>query len=109
MTQRARFVFQAPPKNLAQLEHLIVVDRNITYADGTRQLPRPAEGAKVAGRGVAVNNHHAVLVLPSINFRHQVTDLLVIIVGRLATFREIVLHIWPTVEGRGMILGLGHD
>jgi hypothetical protein len=52
MTQRARFVFQAPPKNLAQLEHLIVVDRNIAYADVTRQSPATAEGAKVAGGGV---------------------------------------------------------
>jgi hypothetical protein len=60
MTQRARFVFQAPPKNLAQLEHLIMVDRNIAYADGTRQLPSTAEGAKVAGRGVvAAIIHHA--------------------------------------------------
>jgi hypothetical protein len=59
MTQRARFGFQAPPKNRVQLEHLIVVDRNIAYADATRQSPSTMEGAKVAGRGVvAAIDHH---------------------------------------------------
>jgi hypothetical protein len=41
-TQRARFVFQAPPSTLEQLEHLSVVDRNIAYADSTRPQPRGA-------------------------------------------------------------------
>jgi hypothetical protein len=38
-TQRARFVFQAPPNNFQQLEQLVVLDRNITYADKTRETP----------------------------------------------------------------------
>jgi hypothetical protein len=33
--QRARFVFQAPPSSLLQLEQLAVVDQNIPYADRT--------------------------------------------------------------------------
>jgi hypothetical protein len=37
-TQGARFVFQVPPSNFMQLEHLIVVDRNIAYADKTRKM-----------------------------------------------------------------------
>jgi hypothetical protein len=35
--QRARFVFQGPPNSFQQLEHLVVVDRNIAFADKTRQ------------------------------------------------------------------------
>jgi len=35
-TQRARFVFQAPPSTFAQLEQLAVVDRNVIYADSTK-------------------------------------------------------------------------
>jgi 16S rRNA G966 N2-methylase RsmD len=35
--QHARFVFQDPPFTFIQLEHLIVVDRNIMHADQTRQ------------------------------------------------------------------------
>jgi hypothetical protein len=35
--QRARFEFQGPPKSFKQLEHLVVVDRIITFADNTRQ------------------------------------------------------------------------
>jgi hypothetical protein len=35
--QRARFVFHSPPNNFQQLEHLIVVDRNIALSDNTRQ------------------------------------------------------------------------
>jgi hypothetical protein len=34
-TQRARFVFQAPPNNFKKLEQLAVVDRNIPYSDET--------------------------------------------------------------------------
>jgi hypothetical protein len=39
--QRARFVFQAPPISYAQLELLVIVDRNITYADAVREVPVP--------------------------------------------------------------------
>jgi hypothetical protein len=60
MTQIARFVFQAPPKNFEQLEHLVVVDRNMAYAEGTRQPRSMMEGEMVAGRGVvAAIDHHA--------------------------------------------------
>jgi hypothetical protein len=38
--QRARFVFQPLPTTLAQLEHLIVEDRNIAYADSIRPQSR---------------------------------------------------------------------
>jgi hypothetical protein len=34
--QRARFVFQGPPNNIADLEQLIVVDRNFMFADQIR-------------------------------------------------------------------------
>jgi hypothetical protein len=30
-------VFQTPPHKFQQLEHLVVVDRNIAFADQTRQ------------------------------------------------------------------------
>jgi hypothetical protein len=36
-SQRARLVFQGPPTNFKHLEQLIIVDRNITFADQTRQ------------------------------------------------------------------------
>jgi hypothetical protein len=32
-TQRARFVFQAPPSTFLQFEQLALMDRNVTYAD----------------------------------------------------------------------------
>jgi hypothetical protein len=35
-TQRARFVFQVPPVCLTELEQLVVLDRNIAYADSVR-------------------------------------------------------------------------
>jgi hypothetical protein len=35
--QRARFVFQGPPNSFQQLEHLVVVDRNIAFADNMQQ------------------------------------------------------------------------
>jgi hypothetical protein len=35
--QRARFVFQGQPNSFKQLGYLVVVDRNITFADNTRQ------------------------------------------------------------------------
>jgi hypothetical protein len=38
-TQRARFVFQAPPNNFQDFEQLVVLDRNITYANQTRKIP----------------------------------------------------------------------
>ena len=41
--QRARFVFQAPPSSLVQLERLAVVDRNIAYADRTRTVQTTAD------------------------------------------------------------------
>jgi hypothetical protein len=44
--QRARFVFQDLPSTFVQLEQLIVVDRNITYADKTRQLSASMGRAK---------------------------------------------------------------
>jgi hypothetical protein len=34
---RVRFVFQAPPRSFQQLEHLVMVDREITVADQMRQ------------------------------------------------------------------------
>jgi hypothetical protein len=40
-TQRARFVFQAPPTSYAQLEPSVIVDRNINYADAVREIPVP--------------------------------------------------------------------
>jgi hypothetical protein len=40
-TQRARFVFQPPPNNYAQLEQLVILDRNIAYADVVREVPVP--------------------------------------------------------------------
>jgi hypothetical protein len=40
-TQPARFVFQAPPTSYAQLEQLVIVDRNITYADAVPEVPVP--------------------------------------------------------------------
>jgi len=41
-TQHVRFVFQAPPSSLLQLEQLAVVDRNIAYADQTRTVQSTA-------------------------------------------------------------------
>jgi hypothetical protein len=46
--QRARFVFQGPTNSFKQLEHLMVVGRNIIFADNTRQP-------------VAVNRRHEVV------------------------------------------------
>jgi hypothetical protein len=38
-TQKARFVFQELPLSFAQLDRLIVIDRNVTYADSLRTEP----------------------------------------------------------------------
>jgi hypothetical protein len=38
-SQRARFVFQASPNNFQDFEQLVVLDRNITYAEKTRKIP----------------------------------------------------------------------
>jgi hypothetical protein len=35
--QCARFIFQAPPSSFRQLERLVIVDRNIAYADHARK------------------------------------------------------------------------
>jgi hypothetical protein len=56
LIQRARYVFQDPPSTFVQLEHLIVVGCNITYADKTRQL------SALVGRAKAVKTASASFV-----------------------------------------------
>jgi hypothetical protein len=58
-------VFQGPPNNFQQLEHLVVVDRNIVFADKTRQpavVERKEEVAQLTPRDV---NRNRVCELPS--------------------------------------------
>jgi hypothetical protein len=63
--QRARFVFQGPPNSFQQLEHLVVVDRNIAFADKTRQpavIERKEDSVQSTTRDVDRNR---VCQLPS--------------------------------------------
>jgi hypothetical protein len=58
--QRARFVFQTVPSTFAHLDLMAVLDRNIAYADSTRQV------ANSAAVNVAANNNQS-----SVKFSHR--------------------------------------